>query len=72
MKIFVVSLVIAPFALLATFALLQISPDRSDLAVPVIISGLWIIGALGLVGLGIWSMRDLHARRERSQDPAQN
>jgi hypothetical protein len=71
MRIFIASLVAAPFALLATFALLRITLDRDDVAVPVVISGLWIIGTLGLIGLGLWAIRDIQARRQRGQDPTQ-
>lgn len=71
MKILVASLVGA-FALLTTVALLKFSPERGDLAMPVMVSGLSIIGTLGLVGLGIWASRDIQARRQRGEDAPQS
>jgi hypothetical protein len=72
MRIFIASLVAALFTLLTTFALVRTDLDRGDLAVPVVISGLWIVGALGLIGLGLWGMRDIQARRRRNEDATQS
>ena len=70
MRIVIGSLVIALVASWTIFALVQVKPHRDDIAVPVVISGLWIVGALGLVGLALWCVRDVQARRRQSQDPS--
>ena len=72
MRIFIASLAVALLALLTSFALLRTELDRGDLAVPVMISGLYIVGALGLVGLGLWCMKDIQARRQRNDDPTES
>lgn len=63
--------VVATLALGAMIAALQVTPDRGDVALPVIVSGLWIIGLLGLVGLTLWVVRDLRARPASGEDLTQ-
>ena len=71
MKILVASLVLV-VTVVTAFALVQITLDQNDVAAPVLISGLWVVGALGLVGLGVWCARDIQARRRRVEDGSQS
>lgn len=69
MKHYIAIAVLVPVAFATAFALGRVEPSGNDLATPVLISGLWVAGAIGLAGLVIWAVRDLSAKR-RGDDAA--